>query len=337
MPLKGFSSFRQWAASSSQSDELLTDKSLLNRTRLDRFILVSIVFHLIIILAQGLVPVKPVATKAKKPIQVKYIEPEKPKSVDKRGTLVDAPKPEKAEKPRSKEILSSFDSRAHSNLKKNKGKEYRRHKTLVPKSGGRAGQSQKDQPIQKTQKTRAETKPATKERTIPLPESDRGTHALQDVKKQPESEQEKSKGLGSSLALLDGFDAEKYASLDTQSENMEETDDDEAVSLDTTETKYASYFARIKHQIERTWTYPHEAAQMGIKGELTLKFKISKDGNLLGVRLIDGSGHDVLDFAAIKAVKEAAPYYPFPVTIQKNKISILATFVYSPAYGLLNQ
>ena len=73
----------------------------------------------------------------------------------------------------------------------------------------------------------------------------------------------------------------------------------------------------------------------GIDGKLGLRFQISRDGNLMGVQLVDSSGLEILDMAAIKAVKEAAPYYPFPITISKSKLSILATFIYSPNYNEL--
>ena len=107
-------------------------------------------------------------------------------------------------------------------------------------------------------------------------------------------------------------------------------DNDEPVSLETTEVKYASYFAKIKHQIERVWIYPSDAAKRGISGDLNLTFSISKDGNLLGVRLLDRSGYEILDMAALKAVKEAAPFYPFPSTIQREKLTIQARFIYTP-------
>lgn len=109
-----------------------------------------------------------------------------------------------------------------------------------------------------------------------------------------------------------------------------DSDDDELVSLDTTDVKYASYFARIKHAIERVWIYPSDALQRGIGGDVSLKFRISKDGNLMGVHLVDKSGYEILDVAALKAVKEAAPFYPFPKNIQREKVSILANFVFAP-------
>ena len=140
----------------------------------------------------------------------------------------------------------------------------------------------------------------------------------------------------SAFALLDGFDAEKYASIDTGNQ-VPNTDDNKPISLDTTETKYVSYFARIKHQIERVWIYPVEAAQRGISGELTLRFQISRDGNLIGVYLVDKSGYEILDLAAFKAVRGAAPFYPIPSTIDKDRLTIIATFVYSPTYAPRNK
>jgi len=34
--------------------------------------------------------------------------------------------------------------------------------------------------------------------------------------------------------------------------------------------------------------------------------------------------------AALKAVKEAAPFYPFPANIQREKLTIQANFIYTP-------
>ena len=131
------------------------------------------------------------------------------------------------------------------------------------------------------------------------------------------------------LAMLDELNQEKYAPQNPQVEEKEELDDDEPISLDTKEAKYVSYFSRIKQQIQRVWVYPSQGIKGTLSGELTLKFEISKDGNLLSLRLINSSGSNILDANAVKAVRGAAPYYPFPITITKKKLSILATFVYN--------
>ncbi|MBC8282565.1 MAG: energy transducer TonB [Nitrospinae bacterium] len=310
------------------------ENSLLNRTRLSGFLLLSLGLHITFVIAHTLVPVEKKVVKGPPPIQVKYIETKKQQD-SKIGKIVDVPKPPlKKEKPKSEELLAKFDNRSHSNQNNTPEKIYKRKKTIVPKSkrvigktGSSRTQTKKVAPEKKFRK-----KSPMKPRKKPLPESDIGTFksiAPKKMEKAKSSTMQRS-GVGSTLALLDGFDAEQFASLDTDS--FEDSDDDEPVSLDTTEEKYASYFARIKHQIERVWIYPSDAAQRGISGDLSLTFRISKDGNLMGVRLVDHSGYEILDVAALKAVKEAAPFYPFPKNIRRDKITILANFVYSPQF-----
>ena len=135
---------------------------------------------------------------------------------------------------------------------------------------------------------------------------------------------------GSLLAMINGIDSDKYASIDT---NEKESGDEEEISLNTKKIKYADYMARIKHQIEKVWTYPEQAARNGISGQITLRFKLSRDGNLLSIRMLESSGEKILDMAAIKAVKGAAPYYPFPKTLTTKRLVITASFLYSPSYS----
>jgi len=335
MQMKGGSSIGLATMGSLSSERLWLDSSQLDGTRLYRFIWYSFIIHLVVLLLHGLVPIKP-AVPVPPPIKVKIAVPEKPKSELEKGTIIDAPKPKKIEKPRSSKLLASHDSRAHSNIEKSEDKSYRRKKTAVPKPSGIPQVAKKSllPPQKKSSKQIAQQKTIKSKHSFPL--SDRGTFVPQATKKQQlESQSNLSSGTKGTLSLLDGFDPDKYASLDTKSQD--ESYDDEDVSLDTTETQYASYFARIKHQIERVWLYPTQAAQRGISGRLTLRFRISREGNLLSARVVDKSGHKILDFAAIKAVKEAAPFYPFPINIKKEKLSILATFIYSPNYGLLKK
>jgi len=296
--------------------------------------LLSLGLHISFVIAHMLVPVQKKEIKGPPPIQVKYFESKKPLD-SKPGKIVDAPKPStNSEKPKREELLAKYDSRSHSNKKKTPEKIYKRKKTVVPKSKGirsKTGSSQtraKKIAPKKQFKKQSRLKP----RKQPLPESAIGTFrsVTPDKMQKTKPSSAQRSGAGSTLALLDGFDAEQFASMDTDS--IEDSDDDELVSLDTTEVKYASYFARIKHQIERVWIYPSDAAQRGISGDLSLKFRISKDGNLMGVHLVDKSGYEILDVAALKAVKEAAPFYPFPKNIQREKISILANFVYTPNF-----
>jgi periplasmic protein TonB len=279
-------------------------------------------------------PVQKKEVKGPPPIQVKYFESKKKMDL-KHEKIIDAPKsPVKPEKANRKKFLAKYDSRSHSNKKKTPEKIYKRKKTVVPKSKGVLSKTESNRRKVKkiASKKKFQKQSGFKSSKQPLPESDTGTFRSlipEKTQKTKPSSRQKAR-VGSTLALLDGFDADQFASLDAAS--MKDFDDDELVSLDTTEVKYASYFARIKHQIERVWIYPSDAAQRGISGDLSLKFRISKDGNLMGTHLIDKSGYEILDVAALKAVKEAAPFYPFPKNIQRETISILANFVYTPNF-----
>lgn len=306
------------------------DNSLLNRIRLPGFILLSLGIHITSVIAHMAIPAGKEEIKGPPPIKIKYIKSEKPLAA-KGSRIIDTPTPpKKIEQPKNKDLLAKFDSRAHSNIKKKTAKTYQRKKTVVPKSKGSVGKTSTAPAREKKVARKLQKRAAIEPRKRLLPESDIGKYKSVIRKKPTVSSANPKAGTGSTLALLDGFDPEPFASLNT--EDIENIDDGEPISLDTTEAKYASYFARIKHQIERMWVYPARAAQRGISGNLSLIFKISKDGNLLGVRMSNPSDYEILDVAALKAVKEAAPFYPFPATIDRERLSIQVTFVYTPQF-----
>lgn len=131
------------------------------------------------------------------------------------------------------------------------------------------------------------------------------------------------------LPLLSGADLERYAKAD------ENAEDSEVVSLDTRDFRYISYFAHIKRKIELSWTYPEEAARAGVFGELMLRFTLMRDGRLEEVRLVRSSGSRLLDEEAIRAVRFANPYNPFPRRINKSRLQINAVFSYLPSFSAL--
>ena len=100
-----------------------------------------------------------------------------------------------------------------------------------------------------------------------------------------------------------------------------------AVSLNTTEFKYISYFSKIKRQIQMVWKYPESARREGLKGILTLKFSINEDGTLKGVNLLRSSGSSILDGAAIDAIRDAVPFFPLPDNLGEV-LDVVANFEY---------
>ncbi len=101
------------------------------------------------------------------------------------------------------------------------------------------------------------------------------------------------------------------------------------ITFDAKEFKYYGYMRRLREKIEGIWQYPADAAMRGIYGDLYINFTIKKNGALGSVDLVRTSGYRSLDEAAIKALKEAAPYWPLPEEWKEEALTIKGHFIYS--------
>ena len=81
----------------------------------------------------------------------------------------------------------------------------------------------------------------------------------------------------------------------------------------TMRDKGAWYKEEWRKKIERigNLNYPDEARRKKIYGQLILNVVIRKDGTIDDLRLVESSGHEVLDQAAMRIVRLAAPFAPF--------------------------
>lgn len=121
--------------------------------------------------------------------------------------------------------------------------------------------------------------------------------------------------------LFDKETVEKFA--------KKESATDRGVSFDTSEFQYMGYMRRLKERIESVWQYPPEAARKGIYGDLYIRFTILKNGRLGDAELVRTSGHKDLDEAAIKALKNAEPFWPLPEDYDKDSLTITGHFIYA--------
>ena len=81
----------------------------------------------------------------------------------------------------------------------------------------------------------------------------------------------------------------------------------------TTTPEFAYYLDAWRRKVERigNLNYPREARARGLNGSLRLLVTITANGALHDVRVLETSGHRVLDEAALHIVRLAAPYAPF--------------------------
>jgi len=109
---------------------------------------------------------------------------------------------------------------------------------------------------------------------------------------------------------------------------------EDTVDLNTTEFRYLSYFLKLKRQIEGVWHYPETSRIRGEQGELLLIFTIRSDGYLENVRLLNPSGFRRLDDEAIRAIRVANPFSPFPRSWDLERLNIRAIFRYSFGWSI---
>ena len=80
-----------------------------------------------------------------------------------------------------------------------------------------------------------------------------------------------------------------------------------------TTPEFAYYLEAWRRKVERigNLNYPQEARRRALSGSLRMLVTITADGGLTDVRVLETSGHRVLDEAAVRIVRLAAPYAPF--------------------------
>ncbi|MDZ7825397.1 MAG: energy transducer TonB [Gammaproteobacteria bacterium] len=64
--------------------------------------------------------------------------------------------------------------------------------------------------------------------------------------------------------------------------------------------------------------YPAEARARNLEGDLRVLVEINSEGSLLDVRILESSGSEVLDRAALRIVRLAAPFLPFPEELRRE-------------------
>ena len=78
----------------------------------------------------------------------------------------------------------------------------------------------------------------------------------------------------------------------------------------------------IWKKIDKHLFYPQAAANGKASGRVVVRFEVTRDGQLAALKLLQGSGFELLDKEALMAVRKAAPLPKFPPAIAGNRIAI---------------
>jgi len=92
------------------------------------------------------------------------------------------------------------------------------------------------------------------------------------------------------------------------------------INANTREYNYANYMDAWRRKVEEIGTinYPDKARQQQLSGSLVLEIVLNSNGTIYNVEIKQGSGYKILDEAALRIVRLAAPFAPFPESIRKE-------------------
>ncbi len=311
------------------------------------FLAISLIIHLILFLTFNQVvnltePIsKLLHKKQKKREKIVYVK------------ILDIPKPKKEETPKEKNtpIISQFTTRKKGPLGKQERSMLSGSSSVLKPQWGLPFEvkplppSTPSKPKQKTQKEEGKRQNAKKEKPK-IKEAKKPTkpkHTKKEKKKKPKKKsarksktkvevKEKVSRVPTppipkrKIPLFDprliSRESHKIVPQMGEGESVE-------ISLDTTKSKYISYFKHIRDKIYLVWRYPPEAAAAGISGVVRILFVINRDGSLKEVRVLESSGHPILDKAAVRAIIAAAPFGPFPKDWTEKELRIRARFIYT--------
>jgi protein TonB len=113
------------------------------------------------------------------------------------------------------------------------------------------------------------------------------------------------------------------------------------VGARTQEYRFARYVEDWRMKVERigNMNYPEEAKANKIYGNLQLTVSIKADGSVENIEINRSSGFEVLDAAAIRIVRLASPFAPFPENISKDTdiLGITRTWIFTHADQLMSK
>jgi protein TonB len=111
------------------------------------------------------------------------------------------------------------------------------------------------------------------------------------------------------------------------------------ISSNTREYVYAAYMKGWVGRVERVGNlnYPDEARRQGVYGELVLTVGLNRDGTIKSMDVIKSSGHKLLDEAAQRIVRLAAPFPALPTDKTRvDELYITRTWQFLPGNVLRN-
>jgi protein TonB len=133
--------------------------------------------------------------------------------------------------------------------------------------------------------------------------------------------------------------AQLAAELREQTEALAKRPKKKFISASTREYVYASYMRGWSDRVQRVGNlnYPEQARERKLYGDLVLTVGLRRDGSIKTIEVIKSSGHPLLDAAAERIVRLAAPFPPLPRDAAVDELYITRTWQFLPGDVLRNR
>ena len=105
------------------------------------------------------------------------------------------------------------------------------------------------------------------------------------------------------------------------------------IMSDTMGVDFGPYLQRILHDVKENWYNiipPSAEAPLYKKGKVSIEFAILKNGQIAGLRYVNGSGDVALDRAAYGGITASTPFPPLPSEFGGQYLGLRFTFLYNP-------
>ena len=93
------------------------------------------------------------------------------------------------------------------------------------------------------------------------------------------------------------------------------------------------FLRRVKQRIESVKTYPLWAREAGYEGTATVRFAILADGQLGEITLINSSGYDILDKAAITTIRKSEPFPSLMDSLNRKSLQVELPIAFKLSVG----
>jgi protein TonB len=142
-------------------------------------------------------------------------------------------------------------------------------------------------------------------------------------KQEDEVSKDPMKEISQEISLLER--SLELASLDAKLDIREQlqTKDTRVLKVSSVSTLKTSHAYYVKQWVSKIQAigklnYPEEARRRKLYGELRLSVALLPNGTVKEIKILQSSGHKILDDAAIRIVRLAEPYAPFPPQLKRD-------------------